>query len=62
MERYVAEHQDRSRNALNKSLEAAFVSWQEDLRADEALYLNDKILSQDLSLARFLFTVCDLRN
>lgn len=48
MEQYVAEHQDRSRNALNKSLEAAFLSWQEDLRADQAQYMNDKMVSQDL--------------
>ena len=44
MESYVAEHQDRSRNALLKSLEAAFKSWCEDLRADESQFLAEKIL------------------
>lgn len=53
MEQYVAEHQDRSRNALNKSLEAAFLSWQEDLRADQAQYMNDKIVSPRLIISPF---------
>ena len=45
MEDYVAAHQDRSRNALNKSTEAAFLSWQEDVRADQAQYMSDRILN-----------------
>ena len=47
MESYVAEHQDRSRNALLKSLDAAFKSWCEDLRADESQFLAEKILYLD---------------
>lgn len=50
MESYVAEHQDRSRNALLKSLDAAFKSWCEDLRADESQFLAEKILYLGLGL------------
>ena len=45
MESFVEKHQDRSRNALTKSLEAAFASWTEQLKADEAQFVADKIMS-----------------
>ena len=44
VEEYVQEHQDRSRNALHKSLLAAFSSWQEDLKADEAQFMAEKLV------------------
>ena len=45
MQEYVEQHQDRAKNALVKSTEAAFVSWLEDLRAYQAQYMRDKILN-----------------
>ena len=44
VEEYVQEHQDRSRNALQKSVEAAFHSWAEDLKADQAQFMAEKLL------------------
>lgn len=44
LDHYVAEHQDRSRNALAKSTEAAFNSWLEELRADQAQFSSERIL------------------
>ena len=41
---YVATHQDRSRNALAKSVQAAFNSWCEDLKADQAQFVSEKLL------------------
>lgn len=42
---YVASHQDRSKNALLKSIEATYLVWVEDLRADEAQFVSDRILN-----------------
>ena len=41
---YVAEHQDRSKNAMMKSMEAAFLAWSEDLRSDQTQFTSDLIL------------------
>ena len=41
---YMATHQDRSRNALAKSVQAAFNSWCEDLKADQAQFVSEKLL------------------
>ena len=40
----MSQHQDRSRNALAKSIQAAFKSWCEDLKADQAQFMSEKIL------------------
>ena len=53
METYVHSHQDKSRNAMSKALEASFVAWVEELRADQAQFSSEKVLS----LCLFLF-VC----
>ena len=45
MESYVHSHQDKSKNALNKALEASFVAWIEELRADQAQFTSEKVLS-----------------
>ena len=55
MEDYIATHQDRSRNALNKSTEAAFLSWQEDLRADQSQYISDRIVNLGFWVFSFYF-------
>lgn len=57
MEEYVAEHQDRSKNALDRSTEAAFVSWLEDLKADEALFMSDKIMSLGFALQSMVIII-----
>lgn len=44
IEQYVSENQDRARNARNRSLEAAFAAWAEDLRSDQTKFEADKIL------------------
>lgn len=47
LESFVSQHQDSARNALQKSAEAAYNSWVEELRADQAQFLSEKILSFD---------------
>ena len=54
LESYVSEHQDRSRNALQKATEAAFLAWVEELRADQHQFMSEKVLYLDL-LVWFLF-------
>lgn len=44
METYVHDHQDKSRNALSKALEASFLAWREELRADQAQFESEKVL------------------
>lgn len=44
MDNFVAEHQDRSRNALQKSMEAAYGAFLEELRADQAQFQSELIL------------------
>ena len=44
MDSYMSEHQDRSRNALQKAAEASFLAWCEELKADQAQFLSEKIL------------------
>ena len=44
MHEYVATHQDRSKNALLKSIEATYLAWVEDLKADQAMFISDNIL------------------
>ena len=45
MESYVHSHQDKSRNALSKALEASFLAWHEELRADQAQFESEKVLT-----------------
>ena len=45
MHDYVSTHQDRSKNALLKSIEAAFLAWAEDVKTDQAQFLSEKILN-----------------
>ena len=42
---FVEKHQDSSKNALRKSLEAAFAAWCEEVRADQAQYCADKVMT-----------------
>lgn len=44
LEEFVAQSQDRSRNALQKSLEAAFSAWLEQLRTDQTQFESERIL------------------
>ena len=44
LEDFVAQHQDRSKNALAKSHSAAYNAWVEELRADQAQFMSEKIL------------------
>lgn len=37
------DHQDKSRNALQKSLQAAFAAWKEELAADQAAFAAEKL-------------------
>ncbi|CAL1161032.1 unnamed protein product [Cladocopium goreaui] len=41
MDTYVAAHQDKSKNALSKAMEASFVAWGEELKADQAQFCSD---------------------
>ena len=40
----MTQQQDKSKNALTKSHEAAFGAWVEELRADQSQFLSEKIL------------------
>ncbi len=44
---FVSNHQDKSRNALNKAVEASFIAWVEELRADQAQFTSEKITFLD---------------
>lgn len=46
---YVQAHQDKSRSAKVKSLEAAFLAFTEDLKADEAAFTAERILQLELN-------------
>ena len=50
LEEYVEKHQDRSRSALQKSHEAAFNAWVEELRADQTQFISDRILQLALKI------------
>ena len=52
MDAYVAEHQDRSKNALSKALEASFMAWVEELKADQLQFSSEKILIPRLVLVQ----------
>ena len=45
MEDFLSEHQDGARNALTKSLEAGFLAWKEELKADQVQFQSEKILT-----------------
>ncbi|CAL1136071.1 unnamed protein product [Cladocopium goreaui] len=44
MNDYVNSHQDKSRNAMNKAVEASFQAWVEELRADQAQFTSEKVM------------------
>lgn len=54
---YLTNHQDRSRNALTKSMRAAFSSWCEDLKADQAQFVQEKLLSLSLQFQSLLSSI-----
>ena len=45
METFISESQDRQRNALSKSVQAAFNAWQEQLGSDQILFEQAQIMS-----------------
>lgn len=47
MDTYVAAHQDKSKNALSKAMEASFVAWEEELKADQAQFSSEKVSTLD---------------
>ena len=49
MDTYVAAHQDKSKNALSKAMEASFVAWGEELKADQAQFCSEKVSTLDYS-------------
>ena len=51
---FVEKHQDSSKNALRKSLEAAFAAWCEEVRADQAQYCADKVMTLVLFCVVFI--------
>ena len=53
MDNFVAQHQDKSRNALSKAVEASFLAWLEELRADEAQFSAEKIMMLGVIYWRF---------
>ena len=58
MQQYVADHQDRSRNAMVKASKAAFNSWCEDLKADQAQFMSEKLLCLGCELYRKRCSEC----
>ncbi|CAK9103440.1 Uncharacterized protein SCF082_LOCUS48319, partial [Durusdinium trenchii] len=57
LEQYVQDHQDKSRNALQKSLQAAFAAWKEELAADQAAFAAEK-----LALPGYQLELCEGKN
>ena len=57
---YMASHQDRSRNALAKSVQAAFNSWCEDLKADQAQFVSEKLLWPGLGRCTGSYTLSSI--
>lgn len=53
MDEFVSTHQDKSRNALIKAHEAGFLAWSEELKADQAQFMSEKL--SILSNNAFLF-------
>lgn len=62
-------HQDQSRNALKKSMEAAFNAWVEELHADQTQFMADKVMRlalKDLKvpffsgevLSEYVYSIC----
>jgi hypothetical protein len=47
MNDYVNSHQDKSRNAMNKAVEASCQAWVEELRADQAQFTSEKVMNLD---------------
>ncbi|CAK9104768.1 Uncharacterized protein SCF082_LOCUS48858 [Durusdinium trenchii] len=43
MDEFVSTHQDKSRNALIKAHEAGFLAWSEELKADQAQFMSEKL-------------------
>ena len=54
MDDYVNSHQDKSRNAMNKAVEASFQAWVEELRADQAQFTSEKVTNLDWPFDIFL--------
>lgn len=50
----MAAHQDKSKNALSKAVEASFVAWVEELKADEAQFSAERIMLLSLVYLAFL--------
>lgn len=44
VEQFIADAQDRTKNALNNSMQAAYRHWEEQLRSDEISFQSEKIL------------------
>ena len=42
---FIVESQDRSKNAHLKSMQAAYASWEENLRADQVTFESQKIMT-----------------
>lgn len=47
VENFIVAAQDRSKNAHNKSMMAAFHAWNESLCSDQAQFENQRILTPD---------------
>ncbi|CAK8994487.1 unnamed protein product [Durusdinium trenchii] len=58
VEEFLTAHQDRARSALQKSLEAAYSAWVEQLKSDQTQFESEKILHLDL-IERFGFDFKD---
>ena len=48
LDSFISQSQDRARNAHEKSLQAAFSAWAEDLKADQSKFEADLILTLGL--------------
>lgn len=54
MDSFVAAHQDKSKNALSKALEASFVAWVEELKADQAQFSSEKVSTLSITWIRII--------
>lgn len=58
MDEYVNAHEDRSRNAMNRAMEAGFLAWVEELKADQAQFSSERILFPRINFYQaFVFSI-----
>jgi hypothetical protein len=65
VESFISQSQDRQRNAMQKSVQAAFRAWQEQLASDQVIFEQQQIMLLSLtrkSLSMAIVLAWELKN